>query len=139
MKLKSPRKFRLNINENLGKAFMIFLLPLLFVFSQDGNVRGIEIFTPEIEHLAYERVSKLPMFLVVTADKHYYLNNKEVPLPDLEKLLIAKIEESEYRYLRLVLRLDNSLNVQDLVDLISIGRINNIEMVIAPASINNHN
>lgn len=125
MRLKKPQKFSSGIVNNTALFLLILLSPFLFLFSPDAFVRGIEIHTPKndgIIHCGYP-----PAILVVTSDKKFYLNNIEVRFNDLGYLLKEKIKNPQYpNYI--LLRTDNSLNIQNLVDVLSIGKKNNVDM-----------
>ena len=67
--------------------------------------------------------------LTVTEDKHYYLDQREVPFeslePELQKASTGLVE------LTVVLRLPYNLQIQDLVDVMQIGSRNKFKMVLA--------
>jgi biopolymer transport protein ExbD len=71
--------------------------------------------------------------LSVTADRTYYVNNSPVPFDQLESDLV-KITKGMDDPL-IVLRFDNSLTVQDLVDVLQIGSNIKIKMVLGTQAV----
>jgi biopolymer transport protein ExbD len=65
----------------------------------------------------------------VTKDKRYYIEKEEIPFDQLEsKLQQYLARESD---LTVVLRLDQGLMVQDMVDVLQIGVNLKVKMVLA--------
>jgi biopolymer transport protein ExbD len=65
----------------------------------------------------------------VTADRKYYIDQKEVLLSELEQKLKEHVQGIENP--TVVLRFAKSLNIQDLVDVLEVGVRINIKMVMA--------
>ncbi|MCC7222849.1 MAG: biopolymer transporter ExbD, partial [Chitinophagales bacterium] len=70
--------------------------------------------------------------LTVTADKLYFINNKQIPYEQLETELLASLKGIDDP--TVVLRIDQSLNVQELVTVMGIGSKLKIKMVLATKS-----
>ena len=76
-----------------------------------------------------QTLSKQQFTVDVSAEKRFFVNNKEIEFTALEnnlKVLIAGINEPT-----VVLRVDNSLTIQDLVDVLEIGNRLKVKMVLA--------
>ncbi len=83
---------------------------------------------PKADSATHE-VSKQPITLSITEDKVYYIDRKSIPFPQLEQTLLettAGMEEPT-----VILRAAQSLTIQDLVDIMSIGGRLRIRMVLA--------
>ncbi len=78
---------------------------------------------------AGKAVAKQTITLSVDAEKKYYINNTEVPYESIEPQLASETNAMEDA--TVVLRADNTLPVQTIVDLISIGNKLKIKMVLA--------
>ena len=76
-----------------------------------------------------QTLSKQQFTVDVSAEKAYYINNKPVSFEQLEpalQSLIKGIQEPT-----VVLRVDNALSIQDLVDVLEIGNRLKVKMVLA--------
>jgi biopolymer transport protein ExbD len=74
-------------------------------------------------------LSKQQFFVDVSAEKEISFNNKPVALEELEneiKMKVIGVNEPT-----IVLRFDNSLTIQDLVDVLEIGNKLKLKMVLA--------
>ncbi len=106
---------------------MFFLLLFFLIVSTLVNPSVIKLMLPKAA--TSQAINKQQISLSVTADKQYYLNNTKVPFENLEVELqktVAKISEPT-----VILRFDNVLSVQDLVDVLQVGNRLNIKMVLA--------
>ena len=78
-----------------------------------------------------QSIQKKEINLTVTKERIYFVNNTSVPLEALETQL--KKELTPYPDAVIMLRFDNTLSVQDLVNVLSIGNSLNVKMVLATA------
>src|ERR1035438_10032647 len=83
-----------------------------------------------------QAVTKPQISLSVTADKTYYINNTAVKYEQLESEL--KKATQNLNEPLIILRFDNKLTVQDLVDVLQIGSNLKIKMVLGTQTINSH-
>ena len=67
----------------------------------------------------------------MTKEKVYFVNNNQVPFDGLETQL--KKELNRYPDAFIMLRFDNTLPIQDLVNVLSLGNTLNAKMIIATA------
>jgi biopolymer transport protein ExbD len=74
-------------------------------------------------------MAKQPITLSVQADKSYYINKVPVPFDQLETKLSTEL--ANFDQPTVVLRLDKSLTIQDLADVMSIGEKLKVKMVLA--------
>jgi biopolymer transport protein ExbD len=111
---------------------MFFLLLFFLILSTLANPSVVKLLLPK--NKTSQAVSKPQISLSVTADKTYYINNTAVPFNQLENQL-KKVTQNINEPL-VVLRFDNALTVQDLVDVLQIGSNLKIKMVLATQKIN---
>jgi biopolymer transport protein ExbD len=78
---------------------------------------------------ANQTLSKQPVTLTVTEDKHYYINQQEVPFEQLEQKILAEV--AGLAEATVVIRLPHNLQIQDLIDVMQIGAKHKIKMVLA--------
>jgi biopolymer transport protein ExbD len=77
----------------------------------------------------HQTVRKTEIALSVTKDLQYFVNKKAVPFEQLEKeLVLASQGKSEPV---VIIRVDNSIPVQNLVNVLQIGNKLNIKMILA--------
>ena len=69
----------------------------------------------------------------MTKEKIYYVNNTQVPFEALEGQLRKELKNSPEAFI--MLRFDNTLPIQDLVSVLSLGNILNAKMIIATMAI----
>ena len=80
-----------------------------------------------------QSIQKKEINLTMTKEKIYYVNNTQVPFEALESEL--KKESTLHPDAMIMLRFDNSLSIQDLVDILSIGTRLNTKMTLATAKV----
>jgi biopolymer transport protein ExbD len=130
MKLRRRSSFSAEVYTGSLNDIMFFLLLFFLIVSTLVNPSVIKLLLPKAT--TSQAISKQQVSLSVTADKLYYLNNTQVPLANLEtELSIATRSITEPT---VVLRFDNSLTVQDLVDILQIGNKIKVKMVLATKS-----
>ena len=78
-----------------------------------------------------QTIQKKEINLTMTKEKNYFVNNTQVPFEELENQL--KKELNHYPDAFIMLRFENSLSVQDMVNVLSIGNKLNSRMIIATA------
>jgi biopolymer transport protein ExbD len=127
MRLRHKRRFHAEVGTGAMNDIMFFLMLFFLIISTLANPSVIKIFLPKTA--VAQRVSKPPIILVITADKHYFINNAEVAFEDIEGMLQQKSAGMDEP--TIILRADAALTVQDLVDVMTIGVKNHIKMVIA--------
>ena len=106
---------------------MFFLLLFFLIVSTLANPNVIKLMLPSSKQS--EQTSKKPISISVTKDLRYYVEKKEVPFEELEPTLKSFIEKAPD--LTVVLRLDQGLMVQDMVNVLQIGVNLKVKMVLA--------
>jgi len=109
---------------------MFFLLLFFLIISTMVNPSVIKLMLPTSS--SSQTINKKPINLLVSADKKYYIENREVPFQTLENELAAQVAKSPD--LTVLLRVDNGLTVQDLVDILTVGNKLKLKMVLATKS-----
>ena len=108
---------------------MFFLMLFFLIISTMANPNVIKLMLPKAN--ATEQIAKQPITLSVKADKTYYLNTTQIPFEGLENALTAALASNEDK--TVVLRVAESLTVQDLVDVMSLGAKLKLKMVLSTA------
>jgi len=110
---------------------MFFLLLFFLILSTLANPSVIKLLLPKSK--SNQTISKPQISLSVTADRTYYVNKTPVPFDQLESELIKDTKNMDEPLI--VLRFDNSLSVQDLVDVLQIGSNIKIKMVLGTQAV----
>lgn len=106
---------------------MFFLMLFFLIISTLVNPSVIKLILPKSE--AGKAVAKQTITVSVDAEKKFYINNAPVAYEQLEQQLATQALKMQDP--TVVLRADNTLPVQIIVDLISIGNKLKIKMVLA--------
>lgn len=109
---------------------MFFLLLFFLIISTMVTPAAIRVALPNSK-TSNEVVTKKNINLVITADRHYFIEQKEIPFeqiaPELAAIVAGKQEGEE---INVLLQADRSLNLQDVVDVIDIANQLKIRMVL---------
>ncbi len=127
MNIRRNKHFKPEVSTSSLNDIMFFLLLFFLIVSTLANPNVIKVLLPNSK--SAQNINKQQINLTVTADKRYYINQKEVQLGQLEQALKTGIDGIENP--TIILRVARTLNVQDLVDVLEIGVRLNIKMVMA--------
>jgi biopolymer transport protein ExbD len=129
MKIRRKSRFAPEVFTHSLNDIMFFLMLFFLIISTMANPNVIKLMLPQAA--APQRSTTKQLTLSVDADRRYYLDKQEIPFDQLETTLHNTFLNVEER--AIVLRLDKSLAVQDLVDVLEIGAKEDIKMVMATA------
>lgn len=110
---------------------MFFLLLFFLIVSTMVNPSVIKLTLPQAK--GEQTVSKKMITLTITADKQYFVDDLPVTLDQIPMVLQEKIKGVEDP--SVVLRVDNTLSVQDLVNVVDIGTQMKVKMILATAPV----
>ena len=127
MKIRSKSKFAPEVSTGSMNDIMFFLFLFFLIVSTIANPNVIKLMLPKAS--AAQSINKQQITLSVDADKKYYINKTEVPFASLETELQKTVTGIESP--TIILRPDQSLSIQDLVDVWTISLKLNIKMVLA--------
>lgn len=128
MKFKRQRRFEAEVQTASLNDIMFFLLLFFLIVATLGSPNVIKLLLPKAEASTHD-VSKQPITLSITKDKAYYIDRTPVPLPELENRLMQATQGMEEP--TVILRAEQTLTIQDLVDVMSMGTRLKIRMVLA--------
>jgi biopolymer transport protein ExbD len=106
---------------------MFFLLLFFLIISTIANPNVIKVLLPKAEKS--QTLNKKQFALSVKENKEYYFERELIDPTNLEQVLKEKTAGVEDP--TIVLRMDAKLNIQDLVDILSIGTRLKIRIVMA--------
>lgn len=127
MNLRRNKTYTAEVYTGSLNDIMFFLLLFFLIISTLANPSVIKLLLPKSPPA--QTISKQQISISVTKEKQYYINNEAVSFNDLETEIVKKsigIADPT-----VVLRIDNTLTIQDLVDILQIGNKIKIKMVLA--------
>jgi len=127
MNIRRNRQFKPEVSTSSLNDIMFFLLLFFLIVSTLANPNVIKVLLPNSK--SAQDINKQQINLTVTADKRYYINQKEVQFSQLEQQLVDQTSNIESP--TIILRFARSLNIQDLVDVLEIGVRRNFKLVMA--------
>jgi biopolymer transport protein ExbD len=136
MKIARNNKFTAYVEASSMNDIMFFLLLFFLIVSTLVNPSVVKLTLPSSKKAV--EMNKQQITIDITKDKQYYVNGDDKNHPtspeQLEDALRAKIVGLTDP--TVVLRLDKSLTVQDMVDVLQIGSDLKVKMILAtqPAS-----
>ena len=127
MNIKRKRHFKPEVSTSSLNDIMFFLLLFFLIVSSLANPNVIKLLLPNSK--SAQNLNKQQISISITKDKKYYIDNRQIAFNDLELLLKSRINTLQEP--TVILRLENTLSVQDLVDVLEIGTRLQVKMVLA--------
>jgi biopolymer transport protein ExbD len=128
MKFKRQRRFEAEVQTASLNDIMFFLLLFFLIVSTLGSPNVIKLMLPKSDKSTHD-VSKQPITLSITEDKQYFIDKTPIPFTQLEASLLEATTGMEEP--TVILRAEQNLTIQDLVDVMAIGARIKIRMVLA--------
>ena len=132
MQLRKKSKEAVEVSTESLNDIMFFLLLFFLIISTLVNPSVIKLTLPNSTAKVVE--NKQPIIVSVDKDLKYYVNNVPISFDQLESAISIKMQQ--VKDASVVLRVDNALSVQDLVDILQIGSRLKVKMVLATKSTN---
>ncbi len=129
MKIRRKSRFAPEVFTHSLNDIMFFLLLFFLIISTMANPNVIKLMLPK--SASSQRVYKKQITLSVDAEKNYFIDKHQISGDQLETELhniFANVEDKT-----VVLRVDKTLAIQDLVDVLEVGARQEIKMVMATA------
>ncbi|NVN95886.1 MAG: biopolymer transporter ExbD [Bacteroidetes bacterium] len=132
MKLRRKNKTTIEVATSSMNDIMFFLMLFFLIMSTLLNPNVIKLSLPSSKHPSELRQKEVS--LSVTKEMNYFINNRQVAFNQLETELLTELKGVDNA--TVVLRCDNSLSVQSLVDVLEIGNKLRIKMILATKASN---
>lgn len=129
MNFRNRKKVQVHVETSALSDIMFFLMLFFLIASTLANPNVIKLLLPQAK--AGQTVSKQQFSLTVSKELDYYINQDKTPLrfAQLEpKLSAISTQNSDVTF---VLKVDKSVQVQDLVDVLALGSKLKIKMILA--------
>lgn len=130
MDFRKSSKFSAEVYTGSLNDIMFFLMLFFLIMSTMVNPSVIKLMLPKAT--TYQTLTKQQITVSVDSEKRYFINKDEVAIDKLEETLSQKIVNILEP--TVVIRVDNALTVQDLVDVLQIGNRLKVKMVLATKS-----
>jgi len=125
--LSKKKDFTAEVFTSSMNDIMFFLMLFFIIISTLLNPSMIRVSLPNSR--SSQTIQKKEINLTMTKEKIYFVNNTQVPFDDLESQLQKELARSPEAFI--MLRFDNTLPIQDLVNVLSIGNRLSSKMIIA--------
>lgn len=127
MNLRKRHRMATEVSTSSLNDIMFFLLLFFLIISTLVNPSVIKLTLPNSKKS--QTMNKQQITIDVTKDLQYYVNNTPVSFSELESAIDIMVKKTLDP--TVVLRFDNSLSVQDLVDVLQIGDKLKVKMILA--------
>jgi biopolymer transport protein ExbD len=115
------------VNAGSLNDIMFFLLLFFLIVSTMVSPSVVKLTLPSAKNA--QTMNKTPIKLEVSAELRYVLAGKDVAFENLEQAIAEEIKGIDQP--TIVLSLDKSLNIQQLVDVLEIGNRLKVKMILA--------
>ena len=118
---------------------MFFLLLFFLILSTMVSPNAIKVNLPDSKIEKPDVIPPKPIHVGVNEKHQYFIDQDEVNVADLEKMLDAKLKAVKAKtneFPPVVLHIDKTLQYQDFVDVLQIGNKLNCKMVLATKASN---
>lgn len=132
MKLRSKSKFHPEVSASSLSDIMFFLMLFFMIMSTLISPSVIKLTLPKSQF--NQQVQKVQIAISITKDFKYYINNKEISLTTIESEISQSVKGLADP--TIVIRCEESVPVQKLVDILQIGNKLKIKMILATKSPN---
>jgi biopolymer transport protein ExbD len=127
MNFRKQNKFSAEVSTSAMNDIMFFLMLFFLIISTLLNPNVIKLTLPSSKN--NQAIHHKEIVLSITKDLQYFIDNKPVQQAELESVIQQNISKSPDA--TIILRCDNSLTVQDLVDVLQIGNKLKVKMILA--------
>jgi len=124
---KKHRGASAEVHTSAMNDIMFFLLLFFLIASTVTNPNVIKLLLPKSS--SGKSVSKKTIDVSVTKDLKYYVNSKEVQIADLSNILIGYKKQTAE--LTILLFVDKTVAIQNVVEIMDIAQKQNIKLVLA--------
>lgn len=127
MKIRRKSKFAPEVFTHSLNDIMFFLMLFFLIISTMVNPNVIKLMLPKAS--AAQQMQKKQTTVAVDSEKNYFIDRNPVAKDQLETQLAAIFTGVEDK--TVILQVDQTVSVQDLVDVLAIGAKLDIKMVMA--------
>jgi biopolymer transport protein ExbD len=127
MNIRRRNRLTSEVSTSSLNDIMFFLLLFFLITSTLVSPNVMKLLLPKAD--SGKAMSKQNITLSVSSDLQYYIENKPVAVEALEPTLLQALAGKPEP--TVILKVDKTVQIQNLVDLLNIGNRNKIKMVLA--------
>ncbi len=129
MNLRRRTKEHAEVSTESLNDIMFFLLLFFLIVAILGNPNVVKLMLPNSKKTS--NVILKPVSLTINKDRTYMINNTPVRFDQIEPAILFELKKTNAASPTVMVRIDQSLSVQDLVDVLQIGDKLKVKMVLA--------
>lgn len=127
MNLRKKSKSEAEVSTSAMNDIMFFLMLFFLIVSTLLNPNVIKLNLPSSRN--NQAIHHKEVVLSITKDLQFFVDNKPVAVDQLESAILAGVAQNADAIV--IIRCDNSLTVQDLVNVLQIGNKLKVKMILA--------
>ena len=131
MNFRSERKQDFEVFSNSFSDIMFFLMLFFLIVSTMITPGAIKLALPQANKAPSIEKQTDKIALSITKDLKYYLNDKEIQFSQIEPELLKTKHGNNESFV--IVRCDNTIAVQSMVDVLQLGVKTGVKMVLATA------
>lgn len=129
MNFRSSKKAEFEVFTNSFSDIMFFLMLFFLIVSTMITPGAIKLMLPQADRSPSMNKQNEKTSISITKDLRYYVNDKQVQFSEIESELIKIKKGNEEAFA--IVRCDNSIAVQKMVDVLQLGNKVGVKMVLA--------
>ena len=129
MNFRSSKKAEFEVFTNSFSDIMFFLMLFFLIVSTMITPGAIKLMLPQADKSPSMNKQNEKTSISITKDLRYYINDKQVQFSEIEPELIKIKKGNEEAFA--IVRCDNSIEVQKMVDVLQLGNKVGVKMVLA--------
>ncbi|HNX56612.1 MAG TPA: biopolymer transporter ExbD [Prolixibacteraceae bacterium] len=129
MNFRSSKKAEFEVFTNSFSDIMFFLMLFFLIVSTMITPGAIKLMLPQADRSPSMNKQNEKTSISITKDLRYYVNDKQVQFSEIEPELIKIKKGNEEAFA--IVRCDNSIAVQKMVDVLQLGNKVGVKMVLA--------
>lgn len=131
MNIRNDRNPPFEVFSNSFSDIMFFLMLFFLIASTMITPGVIKLLLPQVDQTQTMNKPPKEIAISITKDLKYYINNKQFEFSALEPELQRMKKENNDLYA--IVRCDNAIAVQSLIDVLQLGSKTQVKMVLATA------
>jgi biopolymer transport protein ExbD len=129
MNIRSSRKQEFEIFSNSFSDIMFFLMLFFLIVSTMITPGAIKLALPQADKTPSMNKQTEKIAISITKDLKYYINDRQYQFSQLETELMKIKKENKEAFA--IVRCDNTIEVQAMVDVLQLGNKTGVKMVLA--------
>jgi biopolymer transport protein ExbD len=129
MNFRSSKKAEFEVFTNSFSDIMFFLMLFFLIVSTMITPGAIKLMLPQADKSPSMNKQTEKTSISITKDLKYYINDKQVQFSEIEPTLRQLKKGSEETFA--IVRCDNTIAVQSMVDVLQLGNKVGVKMVLA--------